>query len=81
MKTTIDIADGLLKEARKVASRQGTTVKALVEQGLRRVLLERKRGSAFKVRKATFKGQGLQAGVKGATWESIRELAYEGRGG
>lgn len=81
MKTTIDIADGLLKEAKKVASRQGTTVKALVEEGLRRVLSERRRAPVFKLRKATFKGEGLQAGVKEATWESIRELAYEGRGG
>jgi hypothetical protein len=81
MKTTIDIADALLSEARRVAARHGTTVKALVEQGLRQVLSERKRGAAFKLRKATFKGRGLQPGVKEATWEKIRELAYEGRGG
>jgi len=80
MKTTIDIADPLLNEARKIAAREGVTVKALVEQGLRRVLAERKRSASFRMRKATFKGKGLQEGVKDATWDRIRELAYEGRG-
>jgi len=81
MKTTIDIADALLEEARKLAAREGTTVKALVEQGLRRVVTERRRSTAFRLRKATFKGNGLQSGVDGADWERIRSLAYEGRGG
>jgi len=70
-----------LKEARKVAAREGTTVRAMVEQGLRQVLEERKAAKAFRLRKATFKGNGLQPGVSGASWEKIREMAYEGRGG
>src|SRR5215218_5709383 len=40
MKTTLDISDPLLREARKVAARQGTTLRALVELGLRRILAE-----------------------------------------
>jgi len=35
MKTTIDISDALLREARKVAARHGMMLRALVEQGLR----------------------------------------------
>ena len=81
MKTTIEIADSLLTEARRVAAREGTTVRALVEQGLRRVIAERKRSSGFRLRKATFKGDGLQPGVGTGSWERIREMAYEGRGG
>ncbi|HTT40436.1 MAG TPA: DUF2191 domain-containing protein [Burkholderiales bacterium] len=80
MKTTIDIATPLLTEARKVAAREGITVKTLVEQGLRRELAERRRSGPFRLRKASFRGKGLQAGVKDASWERIRELAYEGRG-
>ena len=63
MKTTVEIADPLLDEAKRVASRDGTTVKALLEQGLRQVLSERKTAGAFVLRKATFRGRGLQSGV------------------
>jgi Bacterial antitoxin of type II TA system, VapB len=81
MKTTVEISDSLLEEAKKLAARQGTTVRALIEEGLRRVLAERRRPGAFRLRKATFKGEGLQPQAAGASWERIRDLAYEGRGG
>jgi Arc/MetJ family transcription regulator len=81
MKTTIEISDSLLDEAKRLAAKEGTTVRAYVEQGLRRVVAERKSRGAFRLRKATFKGKGLQAGVQDATWERIRETIYQGRGG
>jgi len=80
MKTTVEISDLLLDEARRVASREGRTVRALVEEGLRRVVAERKRAHVFHLRKATFKGKGLQPHVAGASWEQIRDTAYKGRG-
>lgn len=81
MKTTVQISDSLFNEARRMARREGTTLKALIEQGLRQLLSERKREQQFHLRKATFKGQGLQAHLAGASWEQVRELSYEGRGG
>ena len=81
MKTTVEIPDALLAEARKLAAREGTTVRALTEQGLRRIVGERKRAGAFHLRKATFKGDGLQPGVAADPWERIRDMAYEGPGG
>ncbi len=81
MKTTIEIPNSLLEEARKLASQEGTTVRALVETGLRRVLTDRKKRGKFKLRNVSFKGDGLQPGVADASWERIREMAYEGRGG
>ncbi len=81
MKTTIQISDNLLEEARKLARRDRTTLKELVEQGLRRVIAERSRRENFELRDASFGGQGLQPHLKGASWEQIRELVYEGRGG
>jgi hypothetical protein len=80
MKTTIEISDPLLEVARQVASQEKTTVRALVEEGLRKVIEERKQGVGFKLRRATFKGQGLQPQVAGASWEQLRELIYQGRG-
>lgn len=81
MKTTIEIADALLDEARKVADREGTTLRALVEMGLRETLKARGEGlTPFHLRLVTFAGDGLQPGVAEGAWERIRELAYEGRG-
>jgi Arc/MetJ family transcription regulator len=81
MKTTIEISDSLLDEAKRLAAKEGTTVRAYVEQGLRRVVAERKSRGLFRLRKATFKGNGLQPGVQEATWDRIRETIYQGRGG
>ena len=80
MKTTIDISDILLEEVRKQASLEGTTLRALVEEGLRKIVTERKQKSVFRLRKATFKGKGLQPQVSNASWEQIRDISYEGRG-
>ena len=80
MKTTIDIPEPLLESARQVAANEGTTLKALVESGLREVLRSRERDESFKLRKVSFGGKGLQAGAGELSWEEIRELAYgEGR--
>jgi hypothetical protein len=82
MKTTIEISDALLREARKLAARRGLTLRSLVERGLRRVITEENQNKdAFKLRSATFKGRGLQAELRGASWEKIRDLVYENRGG
>jgi len=81
MKTTVEIPDSLLEEAKSLASREGTTIRALVEEGLRRTLAERKRAKEFRLRKATFKGIGMQPALAGAPWDQIRDTAYEGHGG
>ena len=81
MKTTVHIADTLLEEARKIAAQEQTTVKAMIEEGLRRIIDDRKRKKTFRLRKVTFKGNGLQPDIAGASWEEIREISYKGRGG
>ncbi len=81
MKTTIDIPDPLLAEARRLAEREGTTLRALVEAGLRDVLKARKPGTPrFELELVTFRGDGLRDDVEEGSWERIRDLAYEGRG-
>jgi hypothetical protein len=80
MKTTVEISDALLDEARRVAARSGTTVRALIEEGLRGVLTQRRRGPTFRLRPAAFRGQGPQPGVREGDWDQIRALSYDERG-
>jgi hypothetical protein len=81
MKTTVELPKALLEETKKLAAREDTTLKTLIEQGLRHVIAQRGRKHAFRLRKATFKGRGLSAQARAVDWERLRELAYEGRGG
>ena len=80
MKTTIEIADGLQEQAREAAAEERTTVRALVEEGLRRVLGERKSHRPFKLRDGSVGGRGPSPEFDGVSWEQIRDAAYRGRG-
>ncbi len=81
MKTTVEISDGLLKEARGLAAAEGSTLRALIEEGLRGVLGRRKRRDKFELKDAGFDGRGLQPEYKEGGWDRLRQAAYEGRGG
>jgi hypothetical protein len=80
MKTTIELPDALLAEAKAVAGREGTTLRALIEEGFRARLSQRRGRGRFRLRRASFRGQGLQPGFSTARWSEIRDAAYEGRG-
>jgi hypothetical protein len=80
IKTTVEIPNSLMRQARKLAAREHTTLRALVEEGLRRVTAERQRAKPFKLRKVSFRGRGLRPGMAGASWQQIRDAAYERRG-
>lgn len=79
-KTTIDIPDSLLAEAKELAAREGTTLRALVESGLRAVIDRRRRGGQFRLRDASVNGRGPQPEFRDAGWERVRDAAYEDRG-
>jgi hypothetical protein len=81
MKTTIEISDAILERAKALAAKEGTTVRALVEDGLRRVLRSRREAAGFRLRDASVGGRGLQAEFRDAGWDRIREALYaEARG-
>ena len=81
MKTTIEIPDALLKEAKDVAAARGTTLKELVATGLHAVVHDARNPLHVSYRRHTVAGNGLQPGVSAGNWETIRSLAYEGQGG
>jgi hypothetical protein len=82
MKTTVQIPDPLLSRAKAIARRDGTTLAALVVEGLRGVVEERTapRARRFQLRDASFEGKGMNPEFHGR-WDSVRAAAYEGRGG
>ena len=81
MKTTVEISDALLSAAKNLAREEQTTVRALIEEGLRLTLDRRETPRPFRLRRASFKGKGLHPDVGSGSWERIRDRLYEGRGG
>lgn len=59
MKTTIDVSDALFSKAKNVARERKTSLRALVEEGLRRVLSEATSQvkPAFKLKDASVHGK------------------------
>jgi len=76
MKTTVEISDSLLREARRLAAREGVTLRTLVERVLHRIVAEAKHGAPFRLRRASFKGKGLRPEFRQASWEQARDLVY-----
>lgn len=76
MKTTVEITDSLLAEARQLAAARSTTLRQIIEEGLRKVI-ETKPAKPFRLRDASFGGQGMRREM---TWDEIRDLIYKGRG-
>lgn len=83
MKTTVELSDSLAEEARTLAAREKTTLRALIEAGLRHVLREHRERAPFRLRDASFEGEGLQEPFDfgDGSWARIREAIYEDRGG
>ena len=80
MKTTIKISDALLHKARKLADRERVNLCALFERGLRRIVDQASLPPPFRLRPASFPGEGMQPDAPGASWDRMRDLTYEGQG-
>lgn len=82
MKTTIELPKSLLAEAKACAAREGTTLRALIEAGLRNALKERKeKKKPFKLRDASVGGEGLREGLDMRDFSKILNVSYGDRGG
>jgi hypothetical protein len=80
MKTTIELPDALFSQARRYADKRNMTMKALIEQGLRKVMAEKKAEPQFKLRDCSVNGTGLTPEFQNAPWEKFRDAIYEVRG-
>lgn len=77
MKTTVELPDALLAEAKKHAAAHGLTLKEVMEAGLRKILASGSSRKKFRLRKCSVGEQGL---VRDFTWPEIRDEIYRGRG-
>jgi hypothetical protein len=77
MKTTVNLPDELLRQAQELARREQTTVKELIETGLRAVLKQRSGESSFELPDASVDGRGLEPEFRGGGWQQIRDAIYD----
>jgi hypothetical protein len=76
MKTTVEISEPLLAEAKALAAREGTTLRALIERGLRELIRARPGDRPFRLRDGSVGGNGLQSPFREGDWPRIRSTIY-----
>lgn len=80
MKTTLDIADNILRRAKKVAHDEDLTLRSLVEEGLELALAKRSQNKRYRCKPVTVRGQGLSPEFQEGGWGAINDAIYKGRG-
>lgn len=81
MKTTIDIADALLLDAKRAAAERGETLRELVEEGLRMTLsrLREAPAATYQFEPLLTKGGGMTSEAQGKTMHQIIYDSYGDR--
>ena len=80
MKITIELPDALIEQARRVAQREGATLRALVEESLQRSLEARRRVARRQLDFPSYGDNGPTDEFQGAPWGRIRDEIYRGHG-
>jgi hypothetical protein len=80
MKTTVEITDALLERARKHAAQTGQPVRALIEDGLRRVLDALPGGKPYHLPDLSVGKTGAPDPLEALSWQDLRSEIY-GEGG
>ena len=80
MKTTVELPDELLAQVRRVARKEGTTLRRLMEEGLQRTLEARRSMARRPLDFPSYGGSGLTTEFEGASWSRIRDEIYRERG-
>ncbi|MGB0183956.1 MAG: type II toxin-antitoxin system VapB family antitoxin [Opitutales bacterium] len=80
MKTTVEISDALLQEAKNLAHQRKQTLRSLVEEGLQHILEQNKSPEPPVPEAVVFGGQGRSPEFEGASWQALRDAAYQGHG-
>ena len=79
MKTTIDISDVLLERAKRHARKSGKPLRALVEDGLRRVLEVEPGRSRYQLPDLSVGEAAGPNPLETLSWQDLRDEIYGGR--
>lgn len=78
MKTTVEIADALLARARQHARRAGMPLRAVIEEGLRRVLEEEAPPRPYQLPDRSMGRAGGPNPLEALSWQDLRDAIYGG---
>ena len=76
MKTTLEIPDALLERAKRHARRVGRPLRAIFEEGLRRVLSERSAPRAYALPDASVGDPAATDPLEALSWQDLRSEIY-----
>lgn len=76
MKTTLDIQDALLERAKRHAKKVRRPLRAIVEEGLRRVLSAASPRETYRLRDASVGDPGAPDPLEAFTWQDLRAEIY-----
>lgn len=79
MKTTMEIADPLLARAKRHARKAGKPLRAIVEEGLRRVLDEPAASVGYRIPDRSVGNPKGPNPLAALTWQDLRDEIYGGR--
>lgn len=79
MRTSVDIPDPLMRRAKKLARRRGTTLRQLLLDGLRGMVEQEVPARRHHMRDCSFGKGGLVDGLSWEDSERLDELAYGDR--
>ena len=79
MKTTLEIPDALLVQAKRRARKLGKPLRALVEEGLRRMLEGDPEGTSYRLPDRSVGLPGAPNPLEQFSWPEIRDAMYGGR--
>jgi len=76
MKTTLEVQDALLERAKRHARRAGRPLRAIFEEGLRRVLSERSAKPAYELPDASVGDPSAADPLEALSWQDLRGEIY-----
>lgn len=79
MKTTVEISDALLDRARRYGRKHGKPVRALIEEGLRRVLESEEPTGSYRMPDCSVGTVGKPNPLEQLSWQDLRQEIYGGR--